>query len=138
MGERFKVKWRNSKIEPFQKRVIYDDWYNNEYNCTFKHQEDLCNLLNKQNDEIESLRFDLDYYKTKCSSLETGLIWEERENYRYSKKVKDTLQSAYELSDKSLVFGEDVGGGKYIGQHQRIAILRLLKNLADELGVDLE
>lgn len=95
-------------------------------------------LLNVQHDKIYKLMDNLDYYKSKSASLETGLIQQERMNHKYCLKVKDTLQRAYDLSDESYVFGEDVGGGKYIGQHQRIAILRLLKNIAKELGVDLE
>ncbi len=53
IGKRFKLKYVIE--EPFQKRRIYDEMAQKEYDCTMKHQEDLCDLLNELYDENQEL-----------------------------------------------------------------------------------
>lgn len=56
-NKRFEIK--EFSYDGFLKRKIYDNLEGKKYDCTFKNQDLLCDLLNQQNDEIEQLKGEL-------------------------------------------------------------------------------
>lgn len=76
-NQRFNCKYVNMKCEPFQKRIIYDSETEKEYDCTFKHQDELCNLLNNFARDIDRLN----HFKDNVLSVIDNMI-ETADEYR--------------------------------------------------------
>jgi len=73
-----------------------------EYEDNFKDIVDLMNTLDWSKQLLETqilhLKEDLDYYKSKCASLEEGLIREERDNHQLKQQIHNVMN---ELNNKS-------------------------------------
>ena len=61
--------------------------------------EDILNLINGSSDENEQLKSDLDYFKAKNGSLETGMFNLERENKKL-KSVNQELRNELKFDEK--------------------------------------
>lgn len=91
MTERFrKMVFQVKSLE--DEFAIYDELEKNSMICV----EEVVNLLNElssENKKLEKENLDLseelDYYKTKCASLETGLFQAERETEQLRKENKE-------------------------------------------------
>lgn len=85
-----------------------DGLLNGIYNIFDEHNvldgNEIVELLNALYEENEQLKEELDYYKSKCASLETGLIQQERENHRLKKTV-DNL--AFQIDCFTSICNED-------------------------------
>ena len=154
-NQRFKCKYVNMKFEPFQKRIIYDSETEKEYDSSFKHQEELCILLNdfaRDIDRLNRFKDDVsvlvdnmiemaDEYRTPISRIDYGDdigYWNGA--YQQLKKLKRMLNENQKITER-FIFDHvvnrewktpivDTNGGKMnMGE-----VLDTLNDLSDELN----
>ena len=106
-NQRFNCKYVNMKCEPFQKRIIYDSETEKEYDYTFKHQDELCNLLNDFAMDIDRLN----HFKDNVFSL-----------------IDDLIETAdeYRTPISKVNYGDDIG--YWNGVYQQLKRLKRMLN----------
>ena len=106
-NQRFNCKYVNMECEPFQKRIIYDSETEKEYDCTFKHQDELCNLLNDFAMDIDRLN----HFKDNVFSL-----------------IDDLIETAdeYRTPISKVNYGDDIG--YWNGVYQQLKRLKRMLN----------
>ena len=80
-------------------------WEENKHLHSLDEIIDLLNELDSENKKLEKENLDLseelDYYKTKCASLETGYIQEQDENWRLEKSKMDFANELAKTIDEN-------------------------------------
>lgn len=105
--QRFNCKYVNMKCEPFPKRIIYDSETEKEYDCTFKHQDELCNLLNGFAMDIDRLN----HFKDNVLSVIDNMI-----------ETADECRTPLSKID----YGDDIG--YWNGAYQQLKSLKRMLN----------
>ena len=96
MTEKYKLEISEPHIEDTETGECYD--LHGKDNLTY-----IVELWNKLADKNIQLEEDLDYYKTKCASLESGMFNLERENNQLKSVIKEVTKL---LSDEVDLFSD--------------------------------
>ena len=114
-----------------------------EYEDNFKDIVDLMNTLHWSKQLLETqilhLKEDLDYYKSKCASLEEGLIREERKIAKLEKENKELKELVSEVDNELEIRDIVCGAGKFRleewGKHRYHQFYKGDEELEDETVV---
>ena len=142
MTKRFTTESPTTPVTQFK---ITDFWLNRELTTikevvdAMNDQEEHIRLLQKANENISGASLEIsNIFENGGVVLTKEQLDEIIRELPYKKKVTETLQEAYHLTNKSFVYEADKRSGKYLGQLLQQSNLRLLLKLAEKLEVELK